>query len=87
MLIINENKVSQVICLSFFRRWIAARPISTRLDELQCPDCHQQGTAIETGEVSIAEELLKQTKEHIEEKSRQKEMEAHAAWLKNNKFK
>ena len=54
---------SQVICLSCFRRWISARPIDTRLDELECPDCHQQGIAIETGETSVAEELLKQMKE------------------------
>lgn len=87
MLIINENKVSQVVCLSCLRRWIAARPANTRLDELQCPDCKKMGFAIETGEVSIAEELLKQTKDHIEETSRQKEMEARAAWLKNAKFK
>ena len=87
MLIINENKVSQVVCLSCVRRWIAARPVSTRLDELQCPDCKKTGFAIETGESCIAEELLKQTADHIEENSRQKAMEAHAAWLKNNKFK
>lgn len=63
MVIINSNKVSQVICLSCYRRWIAARHVDTRLDELECPDCHQQGLAIETGETSIAEELLKQALE------------------------
>lgn len=63
MILVNEHKVSQVICLSCFRRWIAARPIDTRLDELECPDCHQQGTAIETGETSVAEELIKQASE------------------------
>ena len=63
MIFVNGHKVSQVICLSCFRRWIAARPIDTRLDELECPDCHQQGFAIETGETSVAEELLRQTKE------------------------
>jgi len=59
MLIINGNKVSQVICLYCYRRWIAGRPIDTRLDELECPNCGQQGYAIETGETSVAEELLK----------------------------
>ena len=63
MIFVNGHKVSQVICLSCFRRWIAARPIDTQLDELECPDCHQKGTAIETGETSVAEELLKQMKE------------------------
>jgi len=60
MLIVNENKVSQVICLRCFRRWIAARPVGTRLNELECPDCGQQGFAIETGETCVAEDLLKQ---------------------------
>ena len=59
MLIINGNKVSQVICLYCYRRWIAGRPVETRLDELECPNCGQQGYAIETGETSVAEELLK----------------------------
>ena len=63
MIFVNGHKVSQVICLSCFRRWIAARPIDTRLDELECPDCHQQGIVIETGETSVAEDLLKQMKE------------------------
>ena len=60
MLIINNLKVSQVICLNCFRRWIAARPVDTRLDELVCPDCEKHGYAIETGETCVAEELLKQ---------------------------
>ena len=63
MIFVNGHKVSQVICLSCFRRWISARPIDTRLDELECPDCHQQGIAIETGETSVAEELIKQARE------------------------
>ena len=58
MLIINNNKVSQVICLRCFRRWISARPLETKLEELECPDCGLQGFAIETGETSVAEELL-----------------------------
>ena len=63
MIIVNENKVSQVICLFCFRRWISARPVNTRLDELECPNCGQKGLAIETGETSVAEELLKQASE------------------------
>lgn len=58
MLLINEHKVSQVICLNCFRRWIAARPVSTWLYELECPDCRLQGFVIKTGETGIAEELL-----------------------------
>lgn len=58
MLIINGHKVSQVICLQCFRRWIAGRPVDTKLEELECPDCGQQGFVIETGETSVAEDLL-----------------------------
>lgn len=58
MIIINGHKVSQVICLRCFRRWIAGRPVDTRLDELQCPSCNEQGFAIETGETSVAEDLM-----------------------------
>lgn len=63
MIIINENKVSEVICVSCYRRWIAARPTVTRLNELECPDCGMQGYAIETGETSVTEDLLKIAKE------------------------
>lgn len=65
MLIINGNKVSQVICLGCFRRWIAARPVETRLDQLECPACHKIGLAIETGETSTAEDLLRQASEAV----------------------
>lgn len=59
MVIVNGNKVSQVICLYCLRRWIACRPVETPLVDLECPDCQQQGKVIETGEISITEELLK----------------------------
>lgn len=62
MLLINGHKVSQVICLSCFRRWIAARPIETRLTDLECPDCRKQGFAIETGETSVVEDMLEQAR-------------------------
>ena len=67
MILVKGYKVSQVICLSCFRRWIASRPIETRLDELECPDCNAQGTAIETGETCVAEDLLRQAREGVEE--------------------
>jgi Zn finger protein HypA/HybF involved in hydrogenase expression len=63
MLLINGYKVSQVICLRCFRRWISARPTETTLDLLECPECGQIGFAIETGETCIAEELIKQARE------------------------
>ncbi len=62
MLLIGEHKVSEVICLKCYWRWKAARPIQTRLDKLECPVCKSQGYAIETGETTVAEELLKEAK-------------------------
>lgn len=62
MLLVKGNKVSEVICLSCYRRWVAARPIETRLNLLECPCCHTQGSAIETGETTVAEELLEEAK-------------------------
>lgn len=56
---INENqphKVSEVICVFCLKRWIAVRPVVTRLIELECPCCHKQGYVIETGEVIKNEE-------------------------------
>lgn len=58
MIFINGNKVSQVVCLNCHRRWIAARPIETRLSDLECPECGYLGDAIETGETCVAEDLL-----------------------------
>ena len=50
---IEENiphKVSEVICIDCKYRWIAVRPISTLLKDLECPKCGLQGYVIETGE-------------------------------------
>lgn len=58
MMIIREQKVSEVICLRCYKRWKAVRPVQTRLDELECPNCGYSGYAIETGETTMAEELL-----------------------------
>lgn len=51
---IEENlphRVSEVICINCKHRWIAVRPETTRLKDLECAWCHQQGYVIETGEV------------------------------------
>lgn len=51
---INENiphRVSEVICVKCTYRWIAVRPITTLLKDLECPWCGRQCFAIETGEV------------------------------------
>jgi Zn finger protein HypA/HybF involved in hydrogenase expression len=59
MILINGQKVSEVICLSCFRRWTASRPTETRLSDLECPDCHTCGLVIETGETVTAEDLIR----------------------------
>ena len=49
---ISENtphKVTEVICIKCYKRWIAVRPVSTKLKDLECPNCGQ-GYVIETGE-------------------------------------
>lgn len=49
---INENnphKVSEVICVKCCKRWIAVRPTTTKLKDLECPNCGQ-GYVVETGE-------------------------------------
>lgn len=51
---INENtphKVSEVICVKCGYRWLAVRPVTTLLKDLECPQCSKQGFVIETGEV------------------------------------
>ena len=60
MILVNGNKVSEVICLSCYHRWVAARPIETRLNFLECSCCHTQGLVIETGETCFVEDLLRQ---------------------------
>ena len=50
---INENiphKVSEVICIKCYKRWIAVRPVNTKLADLECPNCGK-GCVIETGEI------------------------------------
>lgn len=44
------HEVSMVTCLNCGKRWIAVRPLGTKLDDLECPQCRQQGAVIETGE-------------------------------------
>ena len=63
MIFINGQKVSEVICLRCYKRWIAARPMETNLFWLECPRCGQNGYAIETGEISIAEDLIRMASE------------------------
>ena len=51
---INNNiphRVSEVICINCKNRWIAVRPYVSKLKNLECPQCHQQGYVIETGEI------------------------------------
>lgn len=47
----TPHKVSEVICIKCCCRWISVRNMFTKLNKLECPDCHKQGFVIETGEV------------------------------------
>lgn len=46
----QPHKVSEVICVHCGWRWLALRPVTVMLKELECPDCKNQGYVIETGE-------------------------------------
>ena len=46
----KPHKVSMVVCLNCGKRWVAVRPLGTKLTDLDCPQCRTQGAAIETGE-------------------------------------
>ena len=45
-----EHKTSEVICINCKYRWLAVRPITVRLKDLECPKCNAVGNIIETGE-------------------------------------
>ena len=51
-----KYKVSEVICIKCFKRWISVRPISLLLKKIECPNCHNYGYVIETGECLDNEE-------------------------------
>jgi Zn finger protein HypA/HybF involved in hydrogenase expression len=44
------HKVSTVICLNCYTRWVAVRPVVTLLKNLHCPHCGKETLIIETGE-------------------------------------
>lgn len=44
-----QYKVSIVVCLQCFRRWVAVRPTQTKLNTLECQQCGV-GYVVETGE-------------------------------------
>ena len=43
------HRVSEVICVRCCRRWIAVRPETILLKDLECPECGA-GAVIETGQ-------------------------------------
>lgn len=50
---INDNipyKESEVICVDCSYRWLAERPVTKPLKDIECPWCGKQGFVIETGE-------------------------------------
>ena len=46
----DRHKVSIVICLRCYKRWVSVRPVDTLLVDLVCPNCEMDGFVIETGE-------------------------------------
>ena len=51
----QPHKVSEVICVKCGKRWIAVRPKTTMLKELECSNCGR-GYVIETGEELVKED-------------------------------
>ena len=45
----KPHKVSEVICIRCYTRWLAVRPIFTKLKDIECYHCGS-GYVIETGE-------------------------------------
>ena len=54
---IEPHKVSEVICVKCFERWLAVRNVKTKLQELECIKCGR-GFVIETGEIIEEKETL-----------------------------
>ena len=51
---IEENMphiVSEVMCAKCLYRWIAVRPVATKLTSIECPNCGLKGYVFETGEI------------------------------------
>ena len=46
----QPHKVSEVICINCYHRWLAVRPSDVKLKDLECK-CGLKGYVIETGEV------------------------------------
>ena len=46
-----SHTISELICVHCKTRWIAARPESVLLKNIQCPKCNKKGYSIETGQV------------------------------------
>lgn len=44
------HRVSEVICVKCGKRWLAVRPATVWLKDLECPNCGP-GWVIETGQV------------------------------------
>ena len=54
----QPHKVSEVICVKCGKRWVAVRPETTMLKELECSNCGRD-YVIETGEELVLDEQLK----------------------------
>lgn len=46
----KEHVVQEVVCLKCLQRWVAVYPSGTWLKDIECPNCHEQGFVIATGQ-------------------------------------
>lgn len=44
------HDVFEAMCWECGKRWIAVTPTGTALQDLECPNCHEQGYAFLTGQ-------------------------------------
>ncbi len=44
------HEIAHVICLKCYKRWLAAYPEDTLLTDIECPQCHEIGYVIKTGQ-------------------------------------
>jgi Zn finger protein HypA/HybF involved in hydrogenase expression len=47
----RPHSVSEIMCVKCYKRYIGVVPAGTLLKDLECPQCHEAGYAIRTGEI------------------------------------
>ena len=52
--------VHEVMCVKCYKRWIAVHPELTLLKDLECPQCHNRGYVIATGQLFADDEEVEE---------------------------